>query len=306
LPDRTALTFAAWDGSTQSNLGTVSLSVASEFFIPFYQADETSYLGIAVSNYGNTGANVRFTGYGSDGSRLGFPDNPASIFLQPFAQLARLAFQLFGIPIEAPQSGWIRVSGDAPDLGCLFQFGDYPNLSLDGSVAVTEAARSLRFTRVFEGPNTFRGQTAGTFLSISNPTAGSVTMTLNLLGLLEGQALAPQQTVTLPANGVLSGTVSQIFNPALPVAGGWIDVQVTAGDGVVGFELLHFPDADTVIGLNGISGGAPNQSFSAELAVLPDYFTNLKLINTGTLARTVTLHAIGDDGSNLVSPMQYI
>ncbi|MBP1622375.1 MAG: hypothetical protein H6Q07_395 [Acidobacteria bacterium] len=296
-------TFAAWDGSIQSNLGTVSINVASEFFIPFYQANADSYLGIAVSNYGNAAANVHFAAYGSDGRLLAYPDNPASIYLQPFAQLARLAFQLFGIPMDTKQAGWVRVSGDSPELGCLFQFGDYPNLSLDGSVALTEPVRSLRFTRVFEGPAAFRGQAASTILTISNPTAGPVTLMLNLLGLPAGQALAPQQTLALPANGALSGTVSQIFNPPLPVSGGWVDVQVISGEGVVGFELLRFPDADTVIGLNGTSGNAPNQTFSAQLAVLPEYFTNLKLINTSTLARTVTLQAIGDDGSSLVSPL---
>ena len=294
--------FAAWDGSIQSNFGTATVSIAKEFFVPFYQADADAYLGLAVSNFGNTAANVQLTGYGSDGYPLAFPTNPGSFFLEPKAQLARLAFQIFGIPIDTPQAGWVRVSGDVPDLGCLFQFGDYPSLSLDGSIAFTEPSRSLRFTRVFEGQNAFRGQTASTFISISNPTAGPVIMTLNLLGPQANQTLAPQKTVSLPANGVFYGTVSQIFNPTLPVTSGWIDVQVTSGDGVVGFELLRFPDSPTFIGLNGISGGAPNLSYSAQLVEIPEDFTNIKLINTGTLARTVTLQAIADDGSSLVSP----
>jgi len=296
-----AFTYAAWDGSVQSNLGTVSVSVANEFFVPFYQADADSYLGFAVSNFGTTGANVQFTGYGSDGYSLAFPTNPFSLFLQPRAQLAMLAFQMFGIPISTTQAGWVRVSGDSPSLAALFQFGDYPNLSLDGSVAVAEPVNSLRFTRVFEGPNAFRGQSASTFLSIANPTTGPVTMNLNLLGSQANQALAPQRTVSLPSNAVLYGTVSEIFNTTLPITGGWVDVQVTSGDGVAGFELLRFPDANTAVGLNGASGGAPNQSYSAQLVVTPEYFTNIKLINTSTLARTVVLNAIADDGTDLVS-----
>jgi hypothetical protein len=295
--------FAAWDGSVQSNLGTISVNVASEFFLPFYQADSDYYMGLAVSNFGPTAANVRFTGYGSDAQWLAYPDNPATLFLPPRSQQALLSFQLFGIDISTPQAGWLRITGDSPDLGALFQYGKYSTLSLDGAGATTAPLRSLRFTRVFEGPNVFYGQSATTFLSISNPTAGPVAMTLNLLGALAGQSLAPQRTISLPANGVFYGTVAQIFNPALPVTNGWIDVQVTSGDGVVGFELLKFPDADTVIGLNAIGPEAPNHSFSAQLAVLPETFTNLKLINTGALARSVVLHVIADDGSDLVPPI---
>ena len=297
-----SFTFAAWDGSIQSNLGTVSVSVASEFYVPFYQADADSYLGLAVSNYGNFGANVRVTGFGPDGSLLAFPSNPASFFLRPRAQLAQLAFQIFGTPISTPQAGWLRVSGDTPELGCLFQVGDYLGASLDGSVAFTELARSLKFTRVFEGANAYRGQAASTFLSIANPTAGPIAMTLNLLGPKADQSLAPQQTVSLPPASVMYGTVSQIFKPPLPVTDGWVDVQVTSGDGAVGFELLRFPGAGTLVGLNGLAGGAPNQSFSAELAITPDYFTDIKLINTGALARKVTVHALAENGSDLVSP----
>jgi hypothetical protein len=81
-----------------------------------------------------------------------------------------------------------------------------------------------------------------------------------------------------------------------------VDVQVISGEGVVGFELLRFPEAGTVVGLNATRGGALNQSYSAQLAITPDYFTNLKLINTSTLARTVTLHAIAENGTDLAPP----
>jgi hypothetical protein len=292
-------TFAAWDGSTQSNLGTVSLQVASEFLIPFYQADASSYTGFAVSNFGTTGANVQFTGYGSGGMLLGFPTNPASFFLAPREQLARLGSEIFGVSLATPQAGWVRISGSTPDLSCIYQFGNFSLSRLDGAAADAEPARILRFTRIYEGPGVFRGQTASTVISIANPTAGPVVMSLNLIGFRSDQALAPQRIVTLPVNGVLFGTVAEIFNPPQPVTGAWVDVQVTAGDGVVGFEMIRFPDADSIVGLSGASGGAVNQSFSAQLAVTPDYFTHLKLINTSTLARTVTLHGLAENGSDI-------
>jgi hypothetical protein len=298
-----SFTFAAWDGSTQSNLGTVSLQVASEFFVPFYQGDANYFTGFAVSNFGTTGANAKFTGYATDGRLLAFPANPASFFIPPQAQFASLGSQIFGAPLDAVQAGWVRISGDSPNLGCLYQFGNMDNTMLDGSGADTSPSRILRFTRIYEGTGAFRGQTATTFLSIANPTTGSVSMTLNLLGAASNQALAPQQTFSLPANGVLYGSVAQIFNPPLPVSSAWIDVQVTSGDGVVGFEMIHFPDVQTAVGLSGTGAGAVNRSYSAQLAVTPDYFTNLKLINTSTLARDITLHAVAENGSDLATPV---
>ncbi len=298
-----SLTFAAWDGSTQSNLGTVTLSVAQEFLVPFYQADGNSYVGFAVSNYGTAGANVQFTGYAANGQPLSFPTNPSSFFIPPRAQLSMLGNQIFGTSISAPQAGWVRISGNVSDLTTLSAFGDFAQTYIDGAAADTAPARILRFTRVYEGPGAFRGQDARTFISISNPTGSPVVMSLNLLGLQSSQALAPQRIVSLPVNGVYSGTVTEIFGPSLPVADAWIDVQVTSGDGVVGSEVVLFPSVGTVFVLNGTGSSGVNRSYSAQLAVSPNYFTSLKLINTSTLARTVVLHAIGENGSELASPV---
>ena len=240
--------------------------------------------------------------FGADGQPLPFPNNPASFFLPAQSQLAKLGSEIFGTALSTPQAGWIRVSGDIAELGCIYQFGDLAGNQLDGSVAATQPSRQLRFTRVFEGPGAFRNRTASTFLSIANPNAAPITMTLNLLGPQANQALAPPQTVTVPANGVLCWTVSQIFHSVLSINSGWIDVQVTAGDGAVGFEMVQFPDSKTIVGSNAVTGGAVNQSFSAQLAITPQYFTNLKLINTSTLPRTVTLHAILESGADLITP----
>ncbi len=306
-PDYTgadSFTFAAWDGSVESNLATVTLSVASRFFIPFYQADAGSYTGIAISNYSGRMADVQLAAFGAGGNLLPFPDNPSSFTLQPFSQLARLGSQFFGTDLSTPQAGWVQVSGDVGELGCLYEIGDFAMTGLDGAAAAAQPARQLVFTRVFEGPGVFRGQSAVTFLSIANPTTGPITMTLSLLGSDAGQALAPPQTMTLPAKGAVFGTVTELFKRSLLVSGGWVNVEVTAGDGAVGFELIRFPGPQSVIGLNAVSGGAINQFYSAQLAITPQYFTSIKLINTSTMARTATLHAIADDGSELAQPSQ--
>ncbi len=293
-----SFTFAASDGSTDSNLGTITVSVANFFLFPFYQASATTYSGYALSNYSSKSATVEFSAFGPDGGLLPLPKNPATFTMPAQTQLAKLGSEIFGTGSSAAQSGWIQIATDNADLGSFFQFGS--TRQLDGSVAFTETSKRFRFTRVFEGAAAFRGQKAVTFLSIANPTSRPVSLTLNLMGLQSGQTLAPAQKRTLPAKGFLFGSISSIFGQALTVSGGFVDVQVTDGDGAIGFELIQFPDRETDIGLNGVPDSSATDSYSAQLAVTSQYFTNLKLINTSDGTRALTLRAVAEDGSNLV------
>jgi hypothetical protein len=52
--------------------------------------------------------------------------------------------------------------------------------------------------------------------------------------------------------------------------------------------------------LNGVPDSSATDSYSAQLAVTSQYFTNLKLINTSDATRALTLRAVAEDGSNLV------
>jgi hypothetical protein len=296
-----SFTFAASDGATDSNLGTVTIGVANFFLFPFYQASSTTYSGYALSNYSSKSATVEFTAFGPDGGVLPLPRNPASFTMPAQTQLAKLGTEIFGTGASAAQSGWIQIATDNADLGSFFQFGS--TKQLDGSVALTDPSKRFRFTRVFEGSAVFRGQNAVTFLSIANPTSRPVSLTLNLMGPQPGQKLAAAQNRILPAKGFLFGSISSIFGQALTVSGGYVDVQVTDGDGAIGFELIQFPDRETDIGLNGVSDSSATDSYSAQLAVTSQYFTNLKLINTGDGTRALTLRAVAEDGSDLVPPV---
>ncbi len=291
-------TFAASDGSLDSNLGTIHLNVSQTFLIPFYQAGPSSYTGIAVTNYSRGVANLRFTAFGADGSLLALPKNPADFTLQAQTQLAKLGSEIFGVGTPQTQSGWVQVTSDNLNVGCFFQYGS--SLQLDGSLAQTQIAKRFRFTRVLEGQSVFRGQTATTYLSIANPTAGPITLSLNLNGSQSGQVLAPSQARTIAPHGLLFGSVSDLFGVNNPVSGAFVDVQVNSGDGAVGFELVDFPGSQTVLGLNAaLNSGGSLDAYSAQLAVNDSYFTNLKLINIGTASRTVTLRAMADTGSSL-------
>ncbi len=288
-------TFSAWDGSVDSSLGRVSIDVEKKFYIPFYQESPGTYTGIAFSNYSDRNASLNLTAYGSDGHRLGLPHNPASLSLAPQSQSAKLASEIFGTGASDVTGAWIEVTGDNAEVGCFFQFGGANQL--DGSVGQSEPSTRFRFTRVFEGPQAFRGQAATTYLSIANPGDQPISLTMTLLA--QGQQW--RSTKTLPAKGMLFDSVSRVFEPGLPVSGSFVDVE--ASGGAVGFELVQLPDRGTVMGLNAVPGTGAAQAYSAQLAVSPGYFTSIKLINTDSATRQVALKATADNGADLAVPV---
>ena len=182
-------------------------------------------------------------------------------------------------------------------------------------MALTRQSKTMTFTRVFEGPTSFRGQPASTLLSIANPNSEEITVRLALPGNSQGQssaewiepsgARAPDQIRTIAPRGALFGTVSEIFEEDLNVSSGFIQVEVTEGEGAVGFELIQLQNQDTVIGLNASFGSDQTESFSAQLAtVAASVFTNLKVLNTSDENRSLRLTAVAEDGTDLAAPVE--
>ncbi|MBI4447239.1 MAG: hypothetical protein HY645_15210 [Acidobacteria bacterium] len=293
----------AYSYDNAGNLLSRKIQLASAgLYFPFYQANAISFVGFAVSNFSDKVANLEFSAFGADGRLLTFPSNPALMPLPSQNQLARLANEVFGISSSTPQAGWVQLTSDNPEIASFFQFGG-PS-QLDGSLAFAELSKKFYFTRVFEGATAFRGQQATTYISIANPNDQPVALRLSLYGPQAGQVLVTPQTENIPAKGFLYRTVSEIFATNLSVSSAFLEVEVTSGEGAVGFELIELPNHNTVIGLNASSGNNANQSFSAHLAngeLAPGFavFTDLKLVNVGNEARSVKLTVVAEDGSNL-------
>lgn len=288
------------------NLVAVNAAGASrsQFYFPFYQGGATGFTGFAVSNYSDKPASLEFSALGTSGNPLAFSRNPASFLLQPHQQLARAGSEIFGVDPSTAQTGWVRMESDNPQIASFFQFGTNDLSQLDGSLALDRQAKKFYFSRVFEGATAFRGQPATTFLSLANPNDQTLTVKLNLYGSQPGAALAPEQIRTVPPKGYLYQSVSQIFGQGLSVNSGYVTVEVTQGDGAVGFELIQLTTQRTVIGLNASPGNSANNSYSAQLASEANViFTSLKLINTSSLQRAITLRAVGESGSDMVAPV---
>ena len=62
-------------------------------------------------------------------------------------------------------------------------------------------------------------------------------------------------TRQLSPNGLLFDSVSTLFGLQRPASDGAVMVEVVAGPGAIGFELIEF--SDTVLGLNALVKGEP-------------------------------------------------
>ena len=269
----------------------------SRFIFPYYQAVGGSFTGFAISNYADQAAELNFRAYGSDGSLLPFPGNPRSLNLAAGKQAALLGNEIFQVPGSTVQQGWVELTSDSAELGSFFQVGDAERL--DGSVSLTELSRQLYFTRVYEGNGAFRGRNAVTAISLANPNSAPVTVELSLQGTGADRTI----TRTLPANGCLFGTLSEIFGASLTVNRGFLSAKVTDGGGLAGYGLVQVPQARTWIGLNAAAPNLTSQLYSAQLAAVPGLFTSVKLVNSGTQSRNVTLHAVSETGGDLAAPV---
>ncbi len=166
-------------------------------------------------------------------------------------------------------------------------------------MAIPEASRSLRFTRVFEGDAAYRGQPASTLLVVANPDSESAAVTFSLKE--PDGSTRKTSSRTIAGKGVLSETVSELFGIA--ASEGYVEAEVTDGAGIVGFQRISLRDQNTTMGLAPATESPSNELFSAQLVSAPGLFTSIKLINTSNQSRTVTLTATADNGDRLADPV---
>ncbi len=263
---------------------------------------------------------LEFRAFNTTGSETPSPNNPRKTELDKGRQLALLGHELFGVPASSQQAGWIELQATpigavntlGPVLGTFTQFGSVDLSRLDGSVGFTDQARRLILTRVFQGPNTFRGRSATTLLSVANPNVTPVTLEVTYVPSDHGQpALSGvssqseallRRTLEIPGKGFIFGSLPDILDQALSVSGGYIEVGVKEGQGVVAFELVRLDDQDTVLGLNASFASSGPELFSAQLASGPEVYTNVKFVNTSSEDRELTITAVAEDGATLADP----
>ena len=254
--------------------------------------------GLALASDTPHGIAIEAEALGEDGNLWPSATNPAGLNLNPENQLSFLGEQLLGTsPLDANQ-GWLRLFADNSRFGGVFQIGGARQL--DGGVATAVTVRKLYFTRVHDGPQTFRGLPAVTLISLVNPSSEIVGVRLrHVLALkLAGDAIPATEIEirrAIPPQGMLLATAGQLFEREL--SDGFIEVRVTRGPGVVGFELIQLPEQPTLIALPGQVDVRSQQLSAVHAAWGFPFFSNVKLVNTTEEERFVVLSLVTSQGS---------
>jgi len=300
-------------GGTEINF-VAAEALQSQLLFPFYFGNSLVFSGYAFTNFSSQDAILEVQARGVDGGLLPFAGNPHSDIVKSQNQLAKLGSEFFNIPAGIQQSGWIRILASTSALASFFQFGDGlagPITKMDGSVAVTAQSKTLFFSRIYDGDAVFRtfsgDQDATTRISVANPNGAPITVRFTFFDPT-GFPLGPGSEKVIPANGFLLERVSTLIGVQAPLNDGYLKAEVTQGDGAIGFELIELPDS--LMGLNASYGNVGTFAFSAQLAGGNDtgigVFTNLKLINTSSQLRLVTVTAYGANGAVLSTPLANI
>jgi hypothetical protein len=276
---------------------------ATRLFIPFYQEDPGSFMGLAVSNYSLHSAQLQFVAGGGNGKALEFPSNPRTLPLAPDNQLAMLGYQIFGGDGMSARSGWLELTSDNAGVASFFLFGS--GNQMDGSVALAAQTKRMYFTRVYEGRGALRGQDATTLLSLANPNYSPIAVRMSYFSPAQGSTSSLEVTRTIPSRGYILESAASLFGFTGTVDGGYITAEVIEGDGAVGFELIRLPERDTIIGLNAAVPEVATELYSAQLAHGAGWFTAIKLVNSSTQARTATFTAVNNEGQVFAGPVSY-
>ncbi len=284
-----------------------------ELLFPFYRGDPNDFSGFAITNDSKTDAVMALEVFSNQGDPL-FPVSPGVRRVGAGQQLARLGREFFDTRLNERREGWMRIRSSTPELAGFFLYGNGltgPSTKMDGAVAFTSGSRLLYFTRIFEGRGTFPSensdQTARTTLALANPSERPSTVRLTLFGS-DGAPLGGPESFNVAGHSRLAGSITDLFGPLGGVTHGHVQVEVTQGSGVVGFQLIEL--GDTVLGLNATETGEARQLYSAQLASgegtgdAGGYFTSIKLINSGEEETEVQLAAFLSDGNRLGGSFQ--
>jgi len=272
-------------------------SPTASLVFPRYLSDKQGFTSFAVSNVFDHGVDLTFTARDSTGKLLSLPQNPAHVSLNPKEQFARYGSEIFQSG-SASQNGWVEMETDSLVGAFMLSGGVSAPLNIDGATASSSATSELWLTRVFQGSKVLGTRDAVTTLHLANP-GGTSSQVRIALHSNAGALLATEVTRTIPAGGVLTGSVTEIFGAGLKVAEGYVHAIVESGPGITGFEWISI-SSGTVVGINAAIGNPWTAAYSAQLGTGLGLFTSVKFLNTTSETRRVSMMPTGESGNNLV------
>ena len=268
-------------------------------FIPVWKQAPEYWTGVVASNFGDSAFHLDLAAWGSSGELEDLGRNPASLQIEPGFQKSLLGSEFFeGNPWNSDLS-WIEMGTEGSHrMGSIFLFGESGTRMMDGAEAQPDYARKLYLTRPLD-EGFFQGWNPDIQVSLVNPTAEEATLRCTL----RGSNGTKEETHVIPSRGFLSGNIDELVGSGHGIVNGYLEIEVTAGQGIIGFSRIEFPGIKTGLGMNAVQATSSRKFYSAQLAHGLNIVTSLRLVNTSEMARKVIMSAIGDDGGNLAFPV---
>jgi len=188
----------------------------------------------------------------------------------------------------------MRLGADRTPVALCLQGG--PGM-LDGLVGFAGQHKTLFFPRVYEGAGVLDGQQAVTRVNLLNPGTEPVLVRLQLVGV-DIDTAASATLRTIPPQGLLSETVTEIFGLSQPVHEAYLKTQVVEGGGLAGAAVVTVGAGRSLFVVPGSPASGFSQLSAAQVASGPGVATSIRLINTDPVQRLVTLRLHADAGQS--------
>ncbi len=283
--------------SSNSNPASAVSGFLSRAFIPIWKQAPEYFTGVVAANFGNSDFDLDLAAYGPNG--VIEPNGHNHRVISAGWQMSKLGWELFhGDPYHEGFS-WIELKAENSNkMGSIFLYGVSDTQMLDGAEAQSTYAKKLYFTRPLD-EGFFAGWGPKIQMCIVNPTDEEATVNCTLIGS-SGESTT---THTIPSKGFITGNSADLVKPDHGIVDGFMEIETTGAPGVIGFSRIEFPGVRTALGMDAVQATASNKFYSAQLAHGMNIVTNLRLVNTSRITRSVTLSAIGDDGTELANPV---
>jgi hypothetical protein len=279
-------------------------TTATSLYFPHVRNDARRYTGLALANWGARPADVQLSYRDSAGARLYGPSvsvNPRMITLPPGRQVALTAEEIHGLGAGSP-AGWIRADSTSDRVSGYFLDGDRAGARLlDGAAAATTLSETLYFTRARPGGGVLGAPDARVVLELVNPGTAGAAVTLDWID--ESGRTAASTEATVPAGGRLETELGTLFAEAPLLRPGY--VRARSNHPLAGY---HSFEAESAVGaLSAQPAGEGTRLYAAQFVSgaasgLSRWFTDVSLINTTGVERTVELRLAGRESSEAADP----
>ncbi len=239
--------------------------------------------GVAISNPAGREVQAQVYAHNDAGKLLEGAANPVLISLNPDAQLAMLAYELFGFDPNASKLGSALVASDSGLAGFFLICDPGFRYFSTGANAISQIAKQIIFARHQSDA------TGSAIYVIHNPGATAANITATLFSA-DGGSIGRSQTATVAAKGQV------VFRfEAGAVSSGY--VRVISDRPVAGLGLIG--NTNFLSALGGLTPESGARLFFPHYAVGGNYSTQIGIVNSGEAPVNLVLAAY-DGGGNLI------